>query len=79
VGDIARFISPKNASPPLKPTRQAVAPVWSKSEPNWLKNGPCGPCNSRKLRPNPSAILKYPALRRLKWDGFFEKISSGCS
>jgi hypothetical protein len=37
------FVAPKNASLPLNPTRQAVAPVCSTSVPNWLKNGPCRP------------------------------------
>ncbi|MAB86303.1 MAG: hypothetical protein CML51_03180 [Rhodobacteraceae bacterium] len=79
MGDEARFIALKNASPPLKPTRQAFAPVWSNSCLSWLKNGPCGPYNSRKLRSNPSDIFKYPAACRVKWDGFFEKTSVGCS
>ena len=79
MGDETRFIAPKNASPPLKLVRQALAPACSKNCPSWLKIGPCGPCNRQKLRPNLSAILKYSAECRLKWDSFFEKISLGCS
>jgi hypothetical protein len=61
----------KNASLPLKPTRQAVAPVCFISVPNWLKNGLFRPYNSMKLHPDLSAMLKCPAECRLKWDGFF--------
>src|SRR5690606_30273964 len=50
------------SSPRLKPMRQTAAPADRNIAPSRAKNGPCGPCNSRKVRRSAARFICHVLL-----------------